>query len=156
MSAPTKLISSNKKAYHEYQLLEKFEAGIELKGTEVKSLRVRAASLTDAYVALDRGELFLIGCHIPPYEQGNINNHEPRRRRRLLMHKREIRRLDTKTKEKGLTIVPTRLYFKKGVAKVEIALARGKREHDKRSDMAARDADREIQRAIRGRQRGGD
>ncbi len=148
------LICSNKKASRDYHLLERFEAGIVLRGTEVKSLRQRAASLVDAYVAIEEGEIFLIGAHIAPYEQGNRFNHEPRRRRRLLMHKREIMRLRGKVLEKGLTLIPTRLYFNDaGRAKVEFAMARGKRTYDKRATIAQRDSDREIARAIRDRAR---
>jgi SsrA-binding protein len=148
------LICSNKKASHDYHLLERFEAGIELRGTEVKSLRQRAANLTDAYVAVEEGEIFLVGAYIAPYEQANRFNHDPRRRRRLLMHKREIMRLHGKVREKGLTLVPTRLYFsERGKAKVQIALGRGKRTYDKRASIARRDADREMERAIRDRHR---
>ncbi|MGD8394886.1 MAG: SsrA-binding protein SmpB [Candidatus Eiseniibacteriota bacterium] len=149
-----RLICSNKKATHDYQLLERHETGIELVGTEVKSLRQRAASLVDAYGAVEDGELFLVGAHIAVYEQGNRFNHEPRRRRRLLMHKREIMRLQGKVLEKGLTLVPTRMYFNDaGRVKVELALARGKRSYDKREAIARRDSDREVERAIRERYR---
>jgi SsrA-binding protein len=146
-----KVISNNRKAGYEYHLLERFEAGVELVGTEVKSLRRKAASLQDAFGAVEGEEVFLYNCHIAPYEQGNRFNHEPRRRRRLLMHKREILRLKGKIQEKGLTLVPTRLYFKNGKVKVELALARGKRQYDKRAAVAKRDADREVEREMRGR-----
>lgn len=149
-----KLISTNRKASHDFHLLERYEAGIVLVGTEVKSLRQKAANLQDAYGAVEGEEVFLYNCHISPYEQGNQFNHEPRRKRRLLMHKREILRLKGRTLEKGLTLIPTRLYFKGGRVKVEFALARGKRLYDKRATMAKRDADREIERAIRGRATG--
>lgn len=148
------LICSNKKASHDYHLLERFEAGMALRGTEVKSLRQRAANLTDAYVAVEGEELFLVGAHIAPYDQGNRQNHEPRRKRRLLMHKRQIMRLKGKVLEKGLTLIPTRLYFNDaGRAKVEIALARGKRTYDKRASIAKRDSERDVERAIRERVR---
>ncbi len=146
-----KLISSNRRAAHDYHLLERFEAGVALVGTEVKSLRQKAANLQDAYGAIENEEVFLYNCHIAPYEQGNRFNHEPRRKRRLLMHKREIIRLKSKSVEKGLTLIPTRLYFKDGHVKVELALARGKKLYDKRADVAKRDADREVDRVLRGR-----
>jgi SsrA-binding protein len=150
-----KLISSNRKASHDFHLLDRFEAGIALVGTEVKSLRQKAANLQDAYGAIEGEEVFLHNCHIAPYDQGNRFNHEPRRKRRLLLHKREILKLKGRVLEKGLTLVPTRLYFKDGHVKVEIALARGKKLYDKRSDIAKRDADREVERAMRGRGRRG-
>jgi SsrA-binding protein len=150
-----KLISSNRKASHDFHLLERHEAGIALVGTEVKSLRDKAANLQDAYGALEGDEIFLYNCHIAPYEAGNRFNHEPRRKRRLLLHRREIEKLRGRVVEKGLTLIPTRLYFKNGRVKVEIALARGKRLYDKRVDIAKRDADREVQRAMRGRGHGG-
>ncbi len=148
-----KIITHNRKASYEYQFLEKFEAGLVLWGTEVKSMRQRAASLADAYVGPYRQELYLIGCHIAPYTEGNRENHEPRRRRKLLMHKREILRLIGKVNERGLTLVPTKLYFKEGRVKLEFALARGKRTVDKRHTVAKRDADREIERALSRRRR---
>ena len=152
-SAPPRiqLISSNRRAAHDYHLLDRFEAGVALVGTEVKSLRQKAANLQDAYGAIENEEVFLYNCHIAPYEQGNRFNHEPRRKRRLLMHKREIIRLKSKSVEKGLTLIPTRLYFKDGHVKVELALARGKKLYDKRADVAKRDADREVDRVLRGR-----
>jgi SsrA-binding protein len=146
-----KLISSNRKASHDFHLLERFEAGIALVGTEVKSLRQKAANLQDAYGAVEGDEVFLYNCHIAPYEQGNRFNHESRRKRRLLLHRREIEKLKGRVLEKGLTLIPTRLYFKSGRVKVEIALARGKRLYDKRVAIAKRDADRELERAMRGR-----
>jgi SsrA-binding protein len=154
-SAPPRiqLISSNRRAAHDYHLLERFEAGVALVGTEVKSLRQKAANLQDAYGAIEDAEIFLYNCHISPYEQGNRFNHDPRRKRRLLMHKREILRLKGKSVEKGLTLIPTRLYFKNGRVKVELALARGKKLYDKRADVAKRDADREVDRVLRGRGR---
>ncbi len=148
------LISTNRKASHDFHLLERFEAGIALVGTEVKSLRQKAANLQDSYGAVEDDQIFLYNCHITPYEQGNRFNHETRRKRRLLMHRREIHRLKGRVLEKGLTLIPTRLYFKNGRVKVEIALARGKRLYDKRADLAKRDAEREIERAVRGRRSG--
>ena len=150
------LITSHRKASHEFHLLERFEAGVELQGTEVKSLRAKGASLQDAYGAVEGEQVFLYNCHIAPYEQGNRFNHEPRRKRRLLLHKREILKLKGRTLEKGLTLIPTRLYFKNGRVKLELALARGKKIHDKRDDVAKRDADREVARAMRRGRRGGD
>ncbi len=149
-----KLISTNRRAAHEYHLFDRYEAGVALVGTEVKSLRRKAASLQDAYGAVEGEEIFLYNCHIAPYEQGNRFNHDPRRRRRLLMHKREILRLKGRILEKGLTLVPTRLYFKNGRVKLELALARGKKLYDKRADVAKRDAKREVERALRQRGRG--
>ena len=146
-----KLIADNRKARHDFQLLERFEAGLVLTGTEVKSLRQGRASLTQAYGDVRGTEVWLVGAHIPVYEQGNIANHEPERDRKLLLHRREISTLIGKVREKGLTLVPTRLYFKDGRAKVELALARGKEQRDKRRDIAKREADRQIERALKGR-----
>ena len=129
----TKLVSKNKKARFNYELFDKFEAGLVLTGTEVKSLREGRLSLGESYCRIDQaGEIYLVDAHIAPYGQGNIQNHDPTRKRKLLLHKREIRRLIGKVREKGLTLVPTRVYFKNGRAKVEIALAKGKKTHDKR------------------------
>ena len=141
-------IVQNRKARHLYHVLETMEAGLVLTGTEVKSLRAGKANLVDSYAMVDRGEVWLMNLHISPYEQGNIFNHEPKRKRKLLMHRRDIRRLIGKTQEKGLTLIPLSLYFKKGWAKVELALAKGKKLHDKREDVAKRDADREMARAM--------
>ena len=141
-------IAQNRKARHLYQILETVEAGLVLTGTEVKSLRAGKANLVDSYAMVDRGEVWLMNLHISPYEQGNQFNHEPKRKRKLLLHRRDIRRLIGKTREKGLTLIPISLYFKKGWAKVELALARGKKLHDKREDVAKRDADREMARAM--------
>lgn len=149
-----KIIVTNRRARHDYHILEKFEAGIELRGTEVKSLRAGHVVLKDSYADVVNGELFLIGAHINPYEQGTVWNHEPERDRRLLMHKREIRRLASQTAEKGLTLVPLRLYFKQGRAKVEIALCRGKHTVDKRRAIQEREVKREMDRAVRGRREG--
>ncbi|MGN6608346.1 MAG: SsrA-binding protein SmpB [Jatrophihabitans sp.] len=149
-----KLIAQNKKARHDYEILDVYEAGIALQGTEVKSLRLGRASLVDGFATIDDGEVFLRGVHIPEYEQGSWTNHEPRRVRKLLLHRGEILRLIGKTKESGLTLVPLSLYFLDGKAKVEIALVRGKKRYDKRQDLARRDADREVQRALGRRNKG--
>jgi len=146
-----KLIADNRKARHEYQLLERWEAGIVLTGTEVKSLRQGGASLQQAYADVRDGEVWLVGAHIAEYGQGNVHNHDPDRERKLLMHRREIESLYGKVRERGLTLVPTRMYFKDGRAKVELALARGKEQRDKRRDIAKRDADRQIERALKSR-----
>jgi SsrA-binding protein len=146
-----KLIADNRKARHEYQLLERYEAGIVLTGTEVKSLRDGGASLQQAYADVRDGEAWLIGAHIAEYGQGNVANHEPDRDRKLLLHSKEIATLLGKVRERGLTLVPTRLYFKDGKVKVELALARGKEQRDKRRDIAKRDADRQIERALKSR-----
>ena len=146
-----KLIADNRKARHDFQLLERFEAGLVLTGTEVKSLRQGRASLAQAYGDVRGTEVWLVGAHIPVYEQGNIANHEPERDRKLLLHRREISTLIGKVREKGLTLVPTRMYWKDGRAKVELALARGKQTIDKRRDIAKRDAQRQIERALKSR-----
>jgi SsrA-binding protein len=150
----TRLVASNRKAYHDYFIDETLEAGLVLLGTEVKSLRAGRANLRDSYVEPRAGELYLIGAHISPYEQGNIANHEPLRPRKLLVHKEELGRLLAKVAEKGYTLVPTRLYFSGPHAKVEVALARGKRQYDKRVALAKKDAQREVERELRGRQKG--
>jgi SsrA-binding protein len=149
-----KLVAQNKKARHDYSIGDTYEAGLVLTGTEVKSLRQGRASLVDAYASVSDGEAWLIGAHIPEYAEGTWTNHEPRRTRKLLLHKSEIERLIGKTKEGGHTIVPLSLYFKDGRAKLEIALARGKKSYDKRHDLAERDANREIQRALGRRAKG--
>ena len=141
------LIAQNRKARHDYAILDTYEAGVALVGTEVKSLRLGRASLVDAYATVDDGEVWLRGLNIPEYTLGSWTNHEPRRTRKLLLHKAEIERLIGKIREGGLTLVPLSLYFSDGKVKCELALARGKRSYDKRSDLAKRDADREIQRA---------
>jgi SsrA-binding protein len=143
-----KIIAQNRKARHDYSILDTYEAGVMLTGTEVKSLRLGRASLVDAFATIDGGEVFLRNVHIPEYEQGSWTNHEPRRTRKLLLHRAEIERLIGKTKESGLTLVPLALYFSEGKVKVELALARGKRSYDKRQDLARRDADREVRRAL--------
>ena len=150
----TKLITSNRKARHEYHVLETFEAGLVLTGTEVKSLRDGKASLAEAYARLEGDEVYLVGAHIPEYRHGNRANHDPTRARKLLLHRREIERLRGKVQEKGLTLVPLRLYWRGGRAKVEIALGRGKRAYDRREDVAKREAKREMDRALSRRARG--
>lgn len=142
-------VAVNRKARHEYSILQTYEAGIVLQGTEVKSIRQGKANLLDSYAALKDGELWLVNSHISVYEQGNINNHEPLRTRKLLLNKSEIRKLIGKVKEKGLTLVPLRLYFKNGKVKVELALAKGKKVYDKREDIAKRDFKREMERKIK-------
>lgn len=141
----------NKKAFYQYHVLEKVEAGVALAGTEVKSIREGNVTLTESYARLDGHEVFLVGCHIPEYRAGGWTNHDPRRKRKLLLHKREIYKLKVRVEEKGLTIVPLRLYFNnRGYAKVELGVCRGKQRHDKRQTVKARDAEREINREIRG------
>jgi SsrA-binding protein len=149
--APQRISISNRKARHEYFILEALEAGIVLTGTEVKSLRKGNANLQDSYAEVRSGEVWLEGMHISPYEQGNINNHEPRRKRKLLLQRKQIRKLIGGMKEKGLTLIPLSVYFKGPYAKVELALARGKKSFDKRDAIAKRDADRDIARARRSR-----
>jgi SsrA-binding protein len=146
-----KLIAENRRARHEYHLLERVEAGLVLTGTEVKSLRAGKADLGRSYATVRDGEGWLVGLHIPPYEQTSLGGHEPDRDRKLLLHGRELDSLTGKVKEKGLTLVPTRLYFKDGRVKVELALGRGKELHDKRRDIASRDAQRQMERALRAR-----
>ena len=146
-----KLIVDNRRARHDYHLLERIEAGIVLTGTEVKSLRDGRASLQQAYADLRDGEAWLVGAHISVYEQGNIANHDPDRDRKLLLHKKEAASLAGKVAQRGLTLVPTKLYFKNGRAKVELALARGKEGRDKRRDIAKREADRDMERALKSR-----
>jgi len=149
-----KTITKNKKARHDYHILETYEAGISLQGTEVKSLRMGRVNLKDSYANIYEGEIFLEGVHISPYEQGSYMNHEPERKRRLLMHKYEIRKLFGKVKEKGLSIVPLAMYFNDhGKVKVEIALVKGKKQYDKRHDLADKQASRDIERAFRDRQK---
>ena len=149
-----KLIAQNKKARHDYSIEDVFEAGIVLTGTEVKSLRAGRANLTDGYAMIENGELWLHGMHIPEYTQGTWNNHEPRRTRKLLVRKDELKRIANDTRESGLTIVPLSLYFKDGYAKVEIAVARGRKTVDKRQAIAEREAKREADRATGRRQKG--
>ena len=151
MTKKSSQLATNKKAYHNYHLLETYEAGIALVGTEVKSIREGKADIQDGVVRIRGEQAYLEGCHVHPYSHGNIMNHEPDRSRRLLLHKREIRRLMGKVQEKGLTLVPTRLYLKDGRIKVEIALGKGKRLHDKRETLKSREAGREMERALKDR-----
>ena len=144
-----KNITVNRKATHEYLILQTFEAGIVLVGTEVKSIRQGKANLVDGYAKIENGEVWLVNAHISEYTQGNINNHNPRRERKLLLNKSEIRKLIGKTKEKGLTLIPLRLYFKNGKVKVELAVAKGKKVYDKRRDIAKKDFQREQERRIK-------
>jgi SsrA-binding protein len=146
-----KLIVDNRRARHDYHLLERVEAGLVLTGTEVKSLRDGRASLQQAYADIRGEEAWLVGAHISVYEQGNIANHDPDRDRKLLLHKKELASLAGKVAQRGLTLVPTKLYFKDGRAKVELALARGKEQRDKRRDIAKREADRQMERALKSR-----
>ena len=147
----TKIISQNKKAYHDYFVDEKYEAGIELFGTEVKSIRAGNVNLRDAYCDIKNGELFVVGMHVSPYEHGNIFNREPLRNRKLLMHKREIMKLHGLVSQKGLTLIPLSLYFSGSRVKVEVGLCRGKKMYDKRDSIAKHDADREIERKMKER-----
>lgn len=149
-----KIIVKNRKARHDYAVLDTYEAGLVLTGTEVKSLREGKANLKDSYAREEAGEVFLHNLHISEYGQGNRFNHDPARVRKLLLHRHEIARLKGRVQEKGLTLVPLRLYFKRGKAKVELALARGKRDYDRRHDIAKRDARREMERALKERTRG--
>lgn len=155
MKAPggIKIVTKNRKAFHDYHLEDRFEAGIVLVGSEVKSLRDGRANLSDAYALIKEGELFLVGAHIAPYQPAGQMQHEPKRTRKLLMHRRELDKLAWKLREKGLTIVPTMLYFKGGRAKAEVALARGKRQYDKRAAIKKRESDREVSRAMRRKHR---
>ncbi|WP_449674211.1 SsrA-binding protein SmpB [Eggerthellaceae bacterium PR-HUZ602407-17] len=149
-----KLIARNRRAFHDYEILETYEAGVELTGTEVRSLRDNNCQLTDCFALARGGQVWLNNVHIPPYKNGNLNNVDPDRRRRLLLHKREIRILEEKTREKGMALVPVKLYFKhNALVKLELAVCRGKKLYDKRAAMAARDAQREIERALKARSR---
>jgi SsrA-binding protein len=141
-----KVVATNRKARHEYFLLEQYEAGIELRGTEIKSIRAGQISLAQAYVRVDGQEAWLMDCHIAPYEQAGIFNHDPVRPRKLLLHRKEIYHLYDEVRQKGVTIVPLRVYLKRGLAKVEIAVAKGKKLYDKRQAIAKRDQEREIER----------
>ncbi len=143
-----KLIAQNKKARHDYSILDTYECGIVLTGTEVKSLRAGRASLIDGFVMVENGELWMHGVHIPEYTEGTWTNHTPRRKRKLLAHRDEIRKIAAKTKDSGVTLVPLQLYFKDGRAKVEIAVAKGKKAHDKRETLLEQQATREIEREI--------
>lgn len=152
-NAAIKIVCENRKARHDFFIHETFETGLELKGTEVKSLRAGRANLKDSYAFIKNGEVFVEHMHISPYEQGNIFNHDPLRVRRLLMHKAEIVKLFSQTREKGFTLVPLKIYFKHGRAKLELALASGKHNYDKRADLQAKATKRDIERALKDRQR---
>ena len=144
-----KLVANNKKAYHDYFVEEKLEAGLVLHGTEVKSLRMGKCSIKESFIRIENGEMFIYGMHISPYEKGNIFNKDPLRTKKLLLHKHEIGRMLGKTKEKGFTIVPLQVYFKEGRAKVEIGLCRGKKLYDKRQDIAKKDQKREAEKEFK-------
>ncbi|MEY8338408.1 SsrA-binding protein SmpB [Lachnospiraceae bacterium 62-35] len=146
MGESIRLIANNKKAYHDYFIDEKYEAGIELYGTEVKSIRMGKCSVKESFIRIERGEMYIYGMHISPYEKGNIFNKDPLRVRRLLLHKKEIFKLDGKMAEKGMTLVPLQVYFKGSLVKVEVGLARGKKLYDKRQDIARKDQKREVER----------
>lgn len=149
MKDSIKLVANNKKAYHDYFIDEKYEAGIELFGTEVKSIRMGKCSVKEAFVKIDRGEVYVCGMHISPYEKGNIFNKDPLRVRRLLLHKYEIMKLNGKIAEKGYTLVPIQVYFKGSLVKVEVGLARGKKLYDKRADIAKKDQRRELEKEFK-------
>ena len=154
MKREEKTIAKNKKAFHEYEILETLEAGIELTGTEVRSLRDNHCQLTDCFALIRDGEVWLHNVHIPPYLNGNIANPDPDRKRKLLLHKKQIRQLQEQVKEKGMALVPAKMYFKdNSLVKVELAVARGKKLYDKRATMAARDSRREVERALKERSR---
>ncbi|NCU18503.1 SsrA-binding protein SmpB [Pallidibacillus pasinlerensis] len=148
-----KTIAQNKKAYHDYFIEDTYEAGIVLQGTEIKSIRAGRVNLRDAFARIEKGEVFMYNVHISPYEQGNRYNHDPLRPRKLLLHRREIDKLLGETKEAGYSLIPTKIYLKDGYAKVEIALAKGKKKYDKREDLKKKEAKREIERAFKERQR---
>ena len=153
MAEAVKQVARNQKAYHDYFIEEKFEAGIELAGTEVKSIRMGNVNLKDSFCLIKDGQLSVLGMHISPYEKGNIFNKDPRRPRRLLMHKREINRLYGLTKQQGYALIPLSAYFKKGRVKIQVGLCKGKKNYDKREDMARKAAARDIQRSLKERQR---
>ncbi len=139
-----KVVATNRKAYHDYYILETYEAGIVLKGTEVKSAKQGRINLKDSYAIIDNGEVFLLNAHISPYSHGNIHNHDPRRTRKLLLHKKEIMKLYGKIKEKGLTLIPLKAYIKNGKIKIELGLCKGKKKYDKRAEIRKRDLEREM------------
>ena len=150
MSDGIKIVAKNRTAWHEYFVMEKLEAGIALAGTEVKSVRMKGAiSLKESYVSIERGEAWLVGARISPYEQGNINNHPPERSRKLLLHKHEIMKLKRRVEEKGLTVVPLSAYFKRGKLKIEIGVCKGKHTFDKRQTVQKREAQREMSRILK-------
>ena len=146
---PQKLVANNKKAYHDYFIEEKYEAGVVLCGTEVKSLRMGKCSIKEAFIRVENGEVWVYGMHISPYEKGNLFNRDPLRPKKLLMHRAEIRKLTGKLAEKGLTLVPLQVYFESGRAKIEVGLARGKKLYDKRADIAKKDQRREHEREFK-------
>jgi len=156
VSGGVKVLAKNKRARHDYHVVDSLEVGVVLRGTEVKSVRLGRVQLVDSYVRVEDGELYLYGTHISPYEQGNRYNVEPRRRRKLLAHKAEIHRLFRQVTEKGMTLVPLALYLKRGRVKVEVGVCRGKRTFDKRHTLRERDAKREVERELKRRSRGGD
>ena len=149
-----KLVANNKKAYHDYFIQDKYEAGIELYGTEVKSVRMGKCSIKEAFVRVEKGEVYVHGMHVNPYEKGNIFNKDPLRSRKLLMHRSEINKLEGKIREKGLTLVPLQVYFKGSLVKVEIGLAKGKKLYDKRQDIARKDQRREAEKELKLKIRG--
>ncbi|MDD2574200.1 MAG: SsrA-binding protein SmpB [Firmicutes bacterium] len=151
MAEDERVVARNKKAHHDYFVEESFEAGIELVGTEVKSIRNGKVNIKDSFARVDNGELYLHNMHISPYEKGNIYNRDPLRTRKLLVHKKEIRKLIGYTQQKGLTLVPLKVYITRGLVKIELAVARGKKNYDKRDDLAKKDAQRKIERAIKER-----
>ena len=153
MADPVKVVAENRKARHDFFIEETYEAGLVLTGTEVKSLRVGKANLRDSYARVENGEVHIHNLHISPYEQGNRFNHDPLRVRKVLLNRYEINKLIGATQQKGLTLIPLKIYFKRGLAKMELALAKGKKLHDKRDDIAERDAKREIELAFRDRQK---
>jgi len=144
-----KIVTQNRKARHDYHILETWEAGMVLQGTEVKSLRAGKANLKDSYAKVEQGEVFLYNCHISPYEKGTYANHDPERKRKLLLNQREIRKLTGKVEEKGLTLIALKIYFKRGLAKIELGLARGKKLYDRRADIAKRDMQRDMERTLK-------
>jgi len=146
-----KVLATNRKAKHEYFLLDTYEAGLVLKGSEIKSIRAGQVSIAQAYVSVDGNEAWLVNSHIAPYNQASINNHDPLRTRKLLLHRREISKLSDKVRQKGATVVPLRIYIKDGKAKIEIALAKGKKHYDKRAEIAKRDAELEMDRRYKQR-----
>lgn len=156
MSDDIKIVARNKKARHDFNIEETYEAGIKLQGTEIKSIRARNVNLKDSFAVVENGEVFLYNMHISPYKQGNRYNHEPERKRKLLLHKSEIRKLIGYTKQKGYTLIPLSIYLKHNLAKVELAIAKGKNVHDKRRDIAKRTAEREMEKAFRRKMKGKD
>lgn len=150
MDESQRVVAVNRRARHEYHIEDTYEAGLALTGTEVKSLRAGRASIQEAFARIDAGEVWLYHMHIPPYDSGGYTNHDPLRRRKMLLHRGEIRRLVGKAQQKGYTLVPLRLYFTRGMAKIELAVARGKKLFDKRADIARRDAERQMRRAVKG------